>query len=456
MSRRLALLLACVALSGCGSFRLVRDGKVQPDVAARVKTRLVETRGLSFRRPVPMTAVGAEAARAVLEREVRRQFGPDELATLARVYASLGLLAPGTDLERAVLDLYGQQLAGFYDPAGQRMLLVTDSFRPGFFTRLLEATLRRDLTGELVLAHELTHALQDQHFGLSVGRADLGEDDAALARRAVYEGDATLAGFAAVAGKLTPRRAVSLAGKLQSVPGQLARAYPEIPPLIRETAVFPYVAGTNFVSWAYKQAGWEGVNVLLFRPPRSTEQVLHPEKYFVRPEYPLVIHLGALAPYLKGGWELAEETTLGEFLIQLLGQRFLDAGRARAFAEGWDGDRMAGLVRGEELATVWLTTWDSDGDAAEFFATYAEILAAKHPGTNPSRHDEAVVALEGPEPYYLERQGPRVLALEGPLETDLAAAAERVWRRSSFEATVPWLPLELAANGHLAASHALP
>ena len=113
------------------------------------------------------------------------------------------------------------------------------------------------------------HALQDQHYGLEVGRNDLGEDDAELARHAVYEGDATLAGFAVVMGSLGRRSAVSLAGQLEGVPGALAQAYPEIPAAIRETVAFEYVAGVNFVSWAYERAGWDGVGRGGTRSPRG-------------------------------------------------------------------------------------------------------------------------------------------------------------------------------------------
>jgi hypothetical protein len=234
-----------------------------------------------------------------------------------------------------------------------------------------------------------------------------------------------------------------VARKLESVPAQMASTYPDVPALIRESVVFQYVAGVNFVSWAYKRAGWDGVNALLARPPRSTEQVLHPEKYFVKPEHPTRVQLGALAPYLRGEWKLAEEATLGEFTIRLLGEAYLDRRTAADVASGWDGDRLMGLLKGDQLAIVWLTAWDSDQDAQQFFAAYAGILAQRHPGT-AAQKDETVVAVGGAQPFVLERRADKVLALEGPLDDDLAALAERIWRRSSFEPNVPWVPLDMA------------
>jgi hypothetical protein len=400
---------------------------------------------------VPLVAVSATEARGMLEREVRHQFTPGEWATIGRVYIALGLLPAGTDLEQAFLDLYSAQLAGFYDPVDRRMVLVNEALRTGFFTSAVESVIRRDLAGEMVLAHELTHALQDQHFGLSTGRADVGDDDAQLALRAVYEGDATLAGYAAVLGKLRPGAAVGLAHKLERVPNQMAHDYPDIPALIRESIVFQYVAGVNFVSWAYKNAGWEGVNALLARPPRSTEQILHPEKYFVHPENPVHVQLGALAPYLRGEWQLAEEATLGELTIRVLVERFFDRVRATEVAAGWDGDRLMALSQGQELALVWLTAWDSERDATEFFSAWATILAGRHPGAASA--SDAVISLSGPQPYYLERRGSKVLAIEGPLESDLPALADRVWRRSAFDPNVPWVPIDLARG---ASSEAMP
>jgi hypothetical protein len=440
--RATCLALALGLLSACAPFRLVRDGKVEVDAANAIKAKLVKRRGLAFREDVPLVAVDAVDARRMLERELRHEFEPGQLATIARVYVALGLLPPGTDLEQAFVDLYGAQLAGFYDPIERRMVLVNEALRTSGLTRALETLIRRDLAGEMVLAHELTHALQDQHFGLNTGRADVGEDDAQLAVRSVYEGDATLAGYATVIGWFRASTAVGLAARLEGVPAQLAREYPDVPALIRDSIAFQYVAGVNFVSWAFKSAGWDGVNALLARPPRSTEQILHPEKYFITPENPTRVILGAMAPYLRGEWQLAEETTLGELTIRLLAERYLDRARAAEVAAGWDGDRLLAVARGDDLALVWMTAWDTEPDAEDFYATWTTIVASRHPGA--ARRAETTTSLGGARPYLVERRGTKVLAIEGALDDDLRDVADRIWRRSSFEPNVPWVPIDLA------------
>ena len=445
MTRTAALLLLPVLLVSCSNYRVVHEGQVQPTVVDAVKRKVSRMRRLAFLAPVPVVAVSAPEARAILESEFEREYEAGELAELSRVYRAFGLLPPGADLEAAFLDLYGSEVAGFYDPAQRRMVLVTDVLGTSPATRVVESVFRRDLVGELVLAHELTHALQDQHFGLDLGRGDLGEDDAQLARRAVYEGDALLAGYGVTIGRLTYRRAVRLAGKLEQAPTQMAAAYPDIPDLIRETTLFQYVAGSHFVSWAYKQAGWAGVDALLAQPPRSTEQVLHPEKYFVTPEYPLAIHLGGLTPYLKDEWTRVEETTLGELVVRILGEQFVPRERAAQVAAGWNGDRLVALTRDDDVAVVWLTAWDNENDAREFFDTYSAILTTRLE-SSPTQVDETTVAGIGIRPYRLERHGTKCLAIEGTLDPDLEALAARVWRRSRYEATVPWIPLDLASR----------
>jgi hypothetical protein len=440
--RAAALVLLPALVATCSSYRVVHEGRIQPAVAESVKAKLVRLRELPFEERVPVVAMSAAEARAALQSELDREYQPGELAEISLVYQTFGLLPAGTRLENAFLDLYGEEIAGFYDPIQRRMVLVTQALGGGPLTHLVEGIFRRDLTGELVLAHELTHALQDQHFGLDIGRGDIGEDDAQLARRAVYEGDATLAGFGVVFGRLSRRRAVRLAGRLEQAPAQMAAAYPHIPPLIRETTLFQYVAGTNFVSWAYKQAGWKGVDALLALPPRSTEQVLHPEKYFVVPEYPLAVHIGGLNPYLKGGWRVVEETTLGELITRILVEGSLPTADAARVAAGWDGDRLIALARDDEVALVWLTAWDTEDDARDFFETYAAILAGRLGAGTAG--DDGVVTGGDARRYHLERRGTKCLAIEGPIEPDFAGLADRLWRRSRYEAVVPWVPLDLA------------
>ncbi len=375
----------------------------------------------------------AEDLRAYLQAELDREYSEEDLAGLARVYERLGLLPPSLDLRQKLLELYGSQVAGFYDARAGKLFLVPSGVpAPGWSVTLLQLLLRRDLVNEMLLAHELTHALQDQNFGVLGLADDPANDDRGLAIKAVIEGDATLAGFAYVLGGLPAGALESLVAQLDSSPSEIAATLPDVPPLLRETLVFQYSAGAAFVAEAYRRAGWLGVDALLRYPPASTEQVLRPEAYFDAVDAPTRVTLGGLDDYEKGGdWELVEENTLGELTIRILARGFFDPERAGQIARGWDGDRFAAFAHGNELHVYWMSTWDSEADAIDFFAAEREVLARKFPGSTPSMADRCLVAA-GPDPYSLERRGGKVLAVIGVPPESLAKRTEDVWAKTGF------------------------
>ncbi len=302
---------------------------------------------------------------------------------------------------------------------------------------MLESVIRRDLAGELVLAHELTHALQDQHFGLDTGRADAGEDDAAAraARRLRRRRHPRrLRRRARQAEPGTRRRASPR--KLEGVEGQITRDYPDIPALVRESIVFQYVAGVNFVVVGVQERGLgrrerAARAARRARPSRSCT----PRSTSSGPRIPLRIQLGALAPYLRGEWQLAEEATLGELTIRILAERFVDHARATAIAAGWDGDRLVALVRTAIVALVWLTAWDTRaGRDASSSTAWTRDRRAPSSGS-ACRAGDTSSTLGGADPYYFERRGTKVLSIEGPLDADLTALADRIWRAASSSRT---------------------
>jgi hypothetical protein len=99
------------------------------------------------------------------------------------------------------------------------------------------------------------------------------------------------------------------------------------------------------------------------------------------------------------------------------------------------------LTHEDELALVWLTSWDSPEDATEFFTTWSGVVGARRPGVATTRAN--TVRLGGAHPYYVELRDTKVLAIEGALAADLPELADRIWRRSTFEPNVPWVPIDL-------------
>lgn len=438
---------AALVSSGC-SYSIVRNGTVDQSAVLKIEGGLAEIRRLPFVSPVPVEVKSPEELRRFLEAELAREYSPGEIRGLQRVYERLGLLAPQVDLGEALLKLYSAQIAGFYDPQQAKMFLVPSGVpSAGWAIHLMQFLIRRDLVNEMLLAHELTHALQDQHFGILSAADDPSNDDHSLAIRAVIEGDATLAGFAYILGGLPESSLLDLVQRLDLIPAELEAELPDTPPILRDSLVFQYSAGARFVALAYLRSGWPGVNALLRYPPSSTEQILWPEKYFERPDSPMTVDLGGLEDYRAGkDWSLIEENTLGALSVRILLEAFQDHGRANQVSRGWDGDRLAAFARGDDVHLFWLSVWDDELAAREFFAAESALLDAKYPDAGRSHGPDRVTA-NASEPYRLERRGEKVLLLLGVPAAETERRAEEIWKGTTIGPTPIQVDSDLARAG---------
>src|SRR5207244_11735452 len=236
-----------------------------------------------------------------------------------------------TQLRNALEQLYQQEGAGFYDPRTKR-LVVAESV-PGarsLGAGLLGLLTGRDPVSEFLIAHELTHALQDQHYHLPTRPEPLldGHGDRELARHALLEGDATLAGFAYVFGQQLDRRMIGVVEQqLHGIPGELAKKYPDLPELLRASVAFQYDDGTTFVGQALAAGGWAAVDRVHLDPPESTEQVLHPQRYYDDRDRPIVVTLGGTDRLEARGFRRVLEDTIGEHRGREVAAPGLPAGR---------------------------------------------------------------------------------------------------------------------------------
>ena len=236
--------------------------------------------------------------------------------------------------------LFGEGVAGYYDPRDGRLRVVEGA---GTGTRVLE---------EMVLAHELTHALEDQRFGLPTDTT--GTDDRALARAALHEGSATSLMYTYVEEHFTAEEALG---------GLLGSAFEDtgdLPPFLQAQLLFAYIGGERFVADLRRRAGgsWALVDTAFrLRAPSSTEQVLHPRAYFSA-DAPHRVRLRAGA-VLGAGWSRARAGTWGELQTrELVGSR--DA------AAGWGGDRYELWRSGSDSALIMRWRWDTARDEAQF------------------------------------------------------------------------------------------
>ncbi len=338
-----------------------------------------EIRGLRFKQPVPFSRVGKQELVALVEREMSEQISEVEWRGMEESLILLGAALKGVSLRDLYRGLLGEQVAGLYDPRSKEMHVVGNLS--------LEAALT-----QIVLEHELTHALTDQHFDLlrmPIERTD--HDDRALAALAVVEGDATLSMIEY--GKDLGPESLLLSGFLSLMMDQ--ESLHASPPIMQAMLLFPYLAGEVFLitlSENYRVADgklierqgflggtvdWEVVNHLYRRPPESTEQVLHPDKYAAGTDPPVEISFETAKPFELGPeWESVWENSLGEFLVKTLFMEHLSTHEAEEAAVGWGGDRYT-LARGPngERALFWRTIWDTEKDAVEFRAAVEKFSA---------------------------------------------------------------------------------
>ncbi|TAK04462.1 hypothetical protein EPO44_06795, partial [bacterium] len=313
MQIRFLLLLFLFFQVGCAPYLVVSRGAVNQDKLQEIKTRVAALRGLDFKREVPIEIKSKEEMRRHFERDLEREYGNEKLQKIAVAYAKLGLFPEALDLKKSLLDFYTAQVAAFYDPETKKLVLPED-LGGGILLGALQFLSQRDILGEMVLAHELTHALQDQHFSLEDRLRPSSNDDKTLAFHAMVEGDATLSGFGYLFGGIDDQ---SLALINQTVRESLQEArstLSDVPEAIIEELLFQYYGGVSFVSRLLREKGWIAIDRLYSSPPLSTKQVLHPEKYFDLPDPPTRIDLKALAALFGPDWKEIENNVLGELM----------------------------------------------------------------------------------------------------------------------------------------------
>jgi len=366
-------IIACLALI-LAALALVLDGDGEPPAPrpaslATIVEQVERERGLRFDAvPEPLAVAPAQARREGLE-SLDADYPPARRRADAEVLVMLGLVPPGTDLGEAVATTLGEAVAGYYDPRKQRLRIVQGA-----------QTANRVLY-EMVLAHELTHVLEDQRFDFDLDVLAAG-GDRALAYTALIEGSAS-----AVMYRYVERRF-----KAEELFGGLAASAfggtGSLPPFLTAQLMFPYTSGEQYVARLLEVGGggWKVVDAALrFRPPASTEQVLHPDSY-LRVEQPRRVSLRASLAELGRGWRPALRASFGEWQTQKLLARAGGSESAQA-AAGWGGDRYALLARGRERALVMRWKWDSPRDAQEFLAALRAWGEEGLPDSTAARRD---------------------------------------------------------------------
>ncbi len=407
----LGAFLGALLLAGC-AYTLVRGDHVDSKQAEKIETGIQELRELHFNQPVPLVIKTRDEAEAMIEAVMMRDYTDSDLQVSGTVGALVGLYPSQMDLKAETLKLLRSQVAGFYDPHSKDMVLVKGGAELGFWNSTAQFMIQRDVVGEILLAHELTHALQDQNFGLEKRLDEVkNDDDRALALKAVVEGDATLSGFAYATGRMSNDTSQALIGGLKNLPQALAADAPGTPEGLSVPLLFEYSDGVTFVAEAYRRGGWAAVDAIYRRAPQSTHQILHPGLYF---EDPAPAPRITVAGYEKimGGWKQVDDDTYGELLLRVILERNLGKqSNEIAIASRWTADRMIVLQQSRGLNVIWMLAFSDNQAASHFAAVYATLLDRLLGGVSAHRIDyrsNVVLVIIGEGANYFDRLAPAI------------------------------------------------
>ena len=315
-----------------------------------------DLRDLRFERRVPVTVESPGKLAKRLLRALAEETDEEQLRRQGRAMVLLGQLPKGTDLPALVNRVQAESVLGFYLPGDRPP-------KGGLYVRSSRGL---DPYAKIILAHELTHAVTDQRFDLTLADrpAGRGHRPPGRAGRLLRPGRGRRHPDH---GALPDREAhPGRAGRRR--PGRRRRPHPQrdaAPAVIRESMLFPYQEGLRFVRALYQQGGWDAVNRAYRDPPDSTEQVLHPERYLRNRDRPQAVEVADLSGRL-GGWRSGVELSFGELDARLLLQGELAVTTAGAAAAGWDGGRLRTFQKGGSTALALRTVWDSTAEAGQF------------------------------------------------------------------------------------------
>lgn len=319
---------------------------------------------LPIREPVKRKLAGADEVKQFFAERLREDKETQRLERSEAVLKKLGLLPRTFDLRSFFLDMLEEQVAGFYDEHTRTVYLLD----------WVEAAQQRP-----VLAHELTHALQDQSVGLEKwtkaaqaeedvvekkpekpdseeGDFEVPPEEAASARTALLEGQAM---FVLIDYLYAPVNRSLATDPLLAIPFKEATTdspqYPMLknaPLYLKESLTFPYTFGLEFVQELLLKGGKaQAFAGAMKDPPRNTRDIMTPRSYFSRERIP-AMHVPALQPLLGPGYERFDVGAIGQFDVYVLLEQFADDKTASRLSPAWRGGFYYAALRPPEKATA--------------------------------------------------------------------------------------------------------
>jgi hypothetical protein len=385
--------------------------------ADEVLAEMSKLLSLPVREPLKRSVRSKDEIRAYLVRNMHEDQDSAKLHADVRTLELLGLLPKDYPLEQKLIDLLTQQIAGVYDSKGREFFIAAST--PPAEQRV-------------VMAHELTHALEDQSFHIQQWtKAAKGNDDAQFARDAVLEGSAMVAMMDYLLRDAAPSfrdlgsfdPALLLGGTDDS---------PElngVPLVLKDQLLFPYLAGAAFSAKVLEaHGGWTGLRYIFEKPPASTQQIMHPDLY-LRGVQPEAVELPRMNGVVPRGWKKLDENIMGEFGMNQVIKQFLGKARADELAALWAGDRYAVYEQSPQSRAMLVLRMRVAGEAeaSRFFSGYSELLEKKYADRTSVEKQTNSLFIETPDGgAFVRCMGRDCLLGEGATRTQFDAMARSI------------------------------
>ncbi len=363
---------------------------IDPEIARQmdeIQMQVILERGLKPSEAVDRKLYSSAQLHEKVVQDFEEDYSPEEAQPDAITLAAFGLLDPDFDLYTFYIDLFSDQIAGFYDQETKEMIVVQGENFGG--------------PERLTYAHEYTHALQAQNYDIENGlnfNDDACEADTerCAAIRALLEGDASLSELNWFFANSTPEDQAEIMEFYSNLDMPIFDTAPEF---ITLDFTFPYQYGYAFVEHLYDIGGWGTVDRAYNELPLSTEQIMHPDRY--PDDKPIQVKLPELSDILGSGWEEIDRGVMGEWYTYLILAKGLDENArldesdAGLAAEGWGGDAYVVYYDAinENTVIVLHTRWDTSTDAGEFAAAFRDYADSRFGGSS-------VDAWQGADGYH--------------------------------------------------------
>lgn len=400
MRRCLALIVLAFVSALAGA---QNTAQATPDLFQQIDEIMTELSRITGWKPpkkISPETISKDGLKQFLEDRIQQIVKPEEIRAEEIALKKLGLVPESFDLKKMTVDLLTEQAAAFYDYKKKKLVVLESNM---------------SLMQKPILVHELAHALADAHFNLEKYLLRGKSDDAALARQAVMEGQATWLMSEYLMAKMgtSLRSAPEMAemmGRIDTASG----AYPifdAAPLYLRESLLFPYSKGFTFQQAVVRRMGQKAFTEVFQNPPASSQQILHPEKYFSRTA-------PAKPPLPKAdskGFQALIEGALGEFDHDVLLRQYGAAGDA-ILAQRWRGAQFRLLERKQDqrFLLLYASEWEDEKSAAEMFRFYRKVLQGKWKKMSIDMESEGEITGSGDAGRFrLTREGARVMSVEG-------------------------------------------